>query len=368
MTAAAFASILVAAGVPASGSDGFVIGVDVDNPQRLDREQQDAVLDQLQRAQVNVIRAPLKPPWDGDDYRPAIDFIRRAYERGIKTELIVQLQYREDAQKRPPIKGRPDLWPSYPLSSADPTRFRILFEPLLNRLEDASVVLVALELGNEINSPAFNGDFSVVERQGRVFSVENLRDDRDARKIAEGYRQYIQILRVLKEIRDRSRLNRDTLIISAGLADPGPPGPRFRTRTDAAAIAGSLQYLRENGMDALVDTYGVHAYPWAKTAAKRLLELEEDTLSECRSRDHGKPCWLTEWGLPAESSACPLNDASRAATMRELIADFRQFARQGRLEGLIYYAWTDDTYGIYRCAALTESGRLALDPKPFAQP
>jgi hypothetical protein len=367
MTAVSFASILLAAEVPASGSGGFVIGVDVDNPQRLGAEQQDAVLDQLQRAQVNVIRAPLKPPWDGDDYRPAIDFIRRAYERGIKTELIVQLQYRKDARKRPAIKGQPDLWPSYPLSSADPTRFRMQFEPLLNRLEDAGVVLVAFELGNEINSPSFNGDFSVVERQGRVFSAEDLRDDRDAGKIAEGYRQYIQVLWVLKEIRDRSRLNRDIPILSAGLADPGPAGPRG-TKTDAAAIAGSLQYLREKGIDGLVDAYGVHAYPWAKTAAKRLLQLEQDTLSECRSRGHGKPCWLTEWGLPAESGACPLNDASRAATTRELLADFSRFARQGRLQGLIYYAWTDDTYGIYRCAMLTESGRLALDPKSFTRP
>lgn len=367
MSAVAFASILLAAGVPASGSAGFVIGVDLDNPQRLIAEQQDAVLDQLQRAQVDVVRAPLKPPWDGEDYGPAIDFIRKAYARGIKTELIVQLQYREDARKRPAIKGQPDLWPSYPLSSADPTRFRMHFEPLLNRLEDADIVLVALELGNEINSPAFNGDFSEVERQGRVFSADELRGDRDARKIAEGYRQYIQVLWVLKEIRDRSRLNRDTPILSAGLADPGPSGPR-RTKTDAAAIAGSLQYLRENGMDGLVDAYGVHAYPWANTAAKRLLQLEQDTLSECRARDRGKPCWLTEWGLPAESGACPLNDASRAATMRELIGDFSRFARQGRLEGLIYYAWTDDTYGIYRCAMLTESGRLALDPMPFMRP
>ena len=58
------------------------------------------MLDQLQAAGVQVIRAPLAPPWGGNDYAPAIDFIHRAYMRGIRTDLIVGLQYREGAQRR----------------------------------------------------------------------------------------------------------------------------------------------------------------------------------------------------------------------------------------------------------------------------
>jgi hypothetical protein len=49
--------------------------------------------------------------------------------------------------------------------------------------------------------------------------------------------------------------------------------------------------------------------------------------------------------------------------MRQLLADFRRFSRDGRLKGLIYYAWTDDRYGIYRCNGFTEGGRLSLDWK-----
>jgi hypothetical protein len=37
--------------------------------------------------------------------------------------------------------------------------------------------------------------------------------------------------------------------------------------------------------------------------------------------------------------------------------------REGRLKGIIYYAWTDEKYGIYRCGTLTESGRLVLDSR-----
>jgi hypothetical protein len=85
-------------------------------------------------------------------------------------------------------------------------------------------------------------------------------------------------------------------------------------------------------------------------------------LAECRSPARGKPCWLTEWGLPAVGAACDSHDSPRAAVMGDMLIDFRQYVREGRLEGLLYYAWTDDEYGIYRCGAVTDSGRVALDP------
>jgi len=46
--------------------------------------------------------------------------------------------------------------------------------------------------------------------------------------------------------------------------------------------------------------------------------------------------------------------------MREMLGDLEQFVRERRLTGLLYFAWSDGKYGIYRCSALTESGRLAL--------
>lgn len=49
------------------------------------------------------------------------------------------------------------------------------------------------------------------------------------------------------------------------------------------------------------------------------------------------------------------------ALTQEMLGYFRQFAREGRLKGLLYYAWADDKYGVYRCNRLTEAGRLALD-------
>jgi hypothetical protein len=214
-------------------------------------------------------------------------------------------------------------------------------------------------LGNEINWAGFNGDF-LIPGEGRVFGREDFDHDPEARQVTEGFRAYLRTLSVLKDLRDHSRLNRETPILSAGLADPGSAGPRPGVKSDAVTITATLRYLRENGMDALVDAYGVHTYPWAKTAAARRNQLAEDTFAECRSPAHGKPCWLTEWGLPAVGAACGSNDASRAAREQEMLGDLQQFVSQGRLNGLLYFSWDDAKYGIYRCGALTESGRLAL--------
>jgi hypothetical protein len=351
-----------AGAIAAAPGQSVVFGVNVVNPQRLNAADRERVLDQLQASGVYLIRVPLMPAWSASDYGPAIDFIHRAYMRGIKTDLIVGLEYREGAQRRPAVSDMPKMWPSFPLSAADPARFRAILEPLFGRLESMGVTFAALELGNEINWTAFNGDFPI-PGEGRVFGRDDLATDPEARQIADGFRAYLKTLRVLKDIRDHSRLNRATPIISAGLSDPGFAGPRPGSKLDAVTIGATLDYLRANGLDRLVDAYGVHTYPSPRTsAAARLGLLERDTLAECRASGDGKPCWMTEWGLPFKGAAgCSGNDPSRAALMTELIADFRQFERQGRLAALFYYAWTDEKYGLYRCGALSKAGRLALD-------
>jgi hypothetical protein len=346
-----------------------VVGVNVVKPERLNAADREKVLEQLQASGVRLIRAALSPAWRGTQYGPAIDFIHRAYLRGIKTDLIVGLQYREDAQRRPAVSDMPKMWPSFPLSAADPARFRAVFEPLFNQLEGMGVTFAALELGNEINWTVSNGDFPI-PGEGKIFGRDDLSTDPEARQVAEGFRAYLQTLRVLKDIRDHSQFNRATPIVSAGLSDPGFAGPRPGSKLDAVTIGATLDYLRANGLDRLVDAYGVHTYPSPHSrAAARLDLLERDTLAECRPSGHGKPCWLTEWGFPVESAPGRAgNDPSRATLITELVADFRQFERQGRLVALLYYAWTDDKYGLYRCGVLSKAGQLALDFQPEIEP
>jgi hypothetical protein len=90
--------------------------------------------------------------------------------------------------------------------------------PLLSKLEEKGIVLEAFEPGNEINWAGFNADFSL-PGEGRVLSIDDLKNDPEGKRIAKGYLQYIKLLEALKDIRDHSKLNQHTAIISAGLAD-----------------------------------------------------------------------------------------------------------------------------------------------------
>jgi hypothetical protein len=299
---------------------------------------------------------PLAPPWGGSDYGPAIDFIRRAHERGIKSDLVVELQYRQGSQRRPVVTDMPNMWPSYPLSNADPARFRLVFEPLFNELESLGITFAALELGNEINWAGFNGEFPI-PGEGRVFGREDLEQDPEACQVAGGYRAYLRTLTVLKDIRDHSRFNRETPILSAGLADPGSAGSRPTMKADAVTIPATLEYLRASGVDSLVDAYAVHTYPWADTTARRRASSKQ-TLSRRRVPTPRQALLADRMGLPA---LAPVS-RQRYLGPRECVhsGDFRQFVSQGRLTGLSIFPGTMANTEFIDATLLDRSGRLVF--------
>jgi hypothetical protein len=241
------------------------------------------------------------------------------------------------------------------LSQADPEKFRAYFHPLLNTLESEGIVLAGLELGNEINWSNHDlGDTGT----GRILGLGDLLHDPKGQQVAKGYLNYIKVLAVLKDIRDHSKLNQHMPIISAGLSPWDPPSPAGSTgsNNDAVSLKATLQFLRDNGADRYVDAYGIHWYPGGTwTPARRLAQLQQ-LLSQCRA---DKPCWMTEWGLPASSGkSCPVVDDKRMVIFSELRNDYRTFVRQGRLTGILLYDWQD----AYMCGSLTKSGRLAISP------
>jgi hypothetical protein len=141
-----------------------------------------------------------------------------------------------------------------------------------------------------------------------------------------------------------------------------------QSKRDAVSVEASIQFLRANGLDKLADAYGVHWYPdGAASPADRLSYLSE-SLTDCSRQ---KPCWITEWGLPVSSGkSCPVVDVKRTAIFSELRNDFRHFAQQGRLKGLLFYTWEggiqpngvadNNPYGAFICGSLTRSGQLAI--------
>jgi hypothetical protein len=324
-------------------ADEVVVGVNlVNSPDKLTPQQQDMILDSMKSAGVRVIRASIA------NNDKSLAFAQRVYAHGIKIEWFAW--------------GIPSRSGNMILSSADPDKFRTYFQPLLAKLDSMGIVLAGLELGNEINWS--NHDLGP-SGTGRVLTLEDLSNDPKGKQVAKGYLQYVKLLAVLKDIRDHSKLNQRTPIISAGSGELDA-SPKDR---DAVSLKAMIQFLRAHGMDQFVDAYGVHFYPQGNaTPAARLSSLQRD-FAECGAGGSGgKPCWLTEWGLPVHSGkSCPVNEDNRIRIFSELRSDFRQLAQEGRLKGIILYDWMGgidqvDRYGAFVCGAVTKSGRLAVAP------
>lgn len=360
--------VLSSAAIARTADASAIVGVNVVHPQYLAVDQQNEMLKNLKAAGVKVIRTGITP----DD--KSIDFARRVYAQGIRIEWITAPQFRSDAPERPyRPKEFPGMWAGPPLSYADPDRSRSYFEALFDRFESDGIQLEAVELGNEINGSAFNPEFPL-PGQGRQFGLHDLQQDPEGRQIAKGYLQYLKVLTVLKDVRDRSKLNRHTPVLSAGLAAyEAPEGPLWKgANKDMVSVNATLEFMRANGLDALVDGYAVHVYPWANgpgqadAAAGRRSRLKAYVLKQCRpsGSSEGKPCWLTEWGFKNDDTACPVEEGNQVSLVSEMRDSFLPYIRDGSLNALIYYAWIDtsENFGVFRCGALTETGRLAIAP------
>jgi hypothetical protein len=341
----------------AARAQGPAIGVNVINPYVLSVADQDAMLAEIHGTGVRVIRASITLDAKG------VDFAERAWKHGLSIEWLIY------------HFGGYDPFGQKPLSAADPEQFRKTFMPILEALEAKGITLAAFELGNEINLSGTNPEFIPRQGNARQLSLDDLDRDPEGRQVAKGFLQYLKVLAALKDVRDHSKLNRRTPITTAGLGtydQNDGPMPKW-AKGDVVGINTTLRYMRAHGLDTLVDAYGIHVYPdnheGAAISAARKAKLDKYDLAECRppGSSAGKPCWVTEWGLNNGATNCPLDDTSRARVTREMMGDFAPYARRGSLAGLVYFAWTGTpgspplSSALWRCGALSESGRAALD-------
>lgn len=323
---------------------GVVVGVNIaNNDGYLSEAFQDDEITHLAENGVKTVRVGLVA------YN--IDFIIKAYQHGISSVVIVF-----------PFRGTKS-WSDVKLSQITPQEFAEKFKPLLDKLETAGVRLAAFELGNEINTARFNGDLPD-PGSGRELRLADLNNpnDPEGQAVAKGYRAYVQVMATLKDLRDHSKLNQHTPIISGGLAQ------KLGGKQDEVNLLDAVAFFRQNGMDKLVNGYGIHVYPSGdvnRPVSARIASLDESMFAACRQG--GKPCWVTEWGFGNSDESCPLSDGIRVKLNQTMRSVFQHFASQGLLGAIIYYDWTgkpgkNDSQGIFRCGALTDAGKLALKP------
>lgn len=260
------------------------------------------------------------------------------------------------------------MWSGPALSALDPVRSAQYFQELIGKLEREGVTLAGLELENEINMAGNNPDFRL-PGEGRVLGLADLSHDTEGQQVAKGYLQYLKVLAALKQVRDNAKLNSRTPLLPTSLVDIEQEGPWPTPKPyDGVSVGATLDFMRAHGLDQLVDAYNLHTYPWGdhpgdKAAAiHRLRRLR--ALVDPLCVPGGKPCWITEWGFSYASRSCSVSEEKdHTLLVADMMDDFAQLAREGRLTGLIYYSWTGDTqFDLDRCGALSPSGRLAIAP------
>ena len=366
-----FTFLALTLGCGFASAQQVAVGVNlVNEPNKQTIPEQEATLGALQAAGVHVIRAGISAKDAG------VAFAQRAYAHGIKILWLVGVSV-DGPTWLPRPKGYIGIWSNYPgLSHADPDKFRIYVSTLLAELEAGGIVLAGFELGNEVNWS--NGDLSF-PGSGKVLNASDLADDPEGQRVAAGYLQYLKLLAVLKDVRDHSKLNRGTPVVSAGLADLDQSTAWLKSeRADAVDVDATLNFWRVHGLDRLVDGYGLHFYPsaahpgTADGAAMRLAHLRRNGLTQCQAAGSrlGKPCWITEWNFNGlNAGACPVDDTERTTLVRELMTTFTRLERDSRIKGLLFYTWQghihakeEDEDSAFRCGALTDSGRLAIAP------
>lgn len=263
------------------------------------------------------------------------------------------------------------------MSDADPEGFKQWLAPQLATLERNGVKLTAIEIGNELNSPAYNGDFNE-PGNGRVLGFDDLEKgwkawshkepitDAEASNLAKGFYVYVSILGAAKAVVHDLPLNRTTPVISFGavystdLPRPAKSPPTLGTAYGIPA-ADFIHFLRQHGLDDHVDGYGIHIYYSTPSNI-------DSALSICDGAGR-KPCWLTEWGgFSTTDVNCPLgngpgDDVNRFNLVSKVRETLKPFVSRGRLVNAMYYSWNSGG-GIYvpGCNAVTRSGKLAIAP------
>jgi hypothetical protein len=335
---------------------GCNVGVNVNSFQNFSAAEQETIVQQLVTSGAHCVRTSLRP----DDKN--LHLANELQDKGIGLVLVPGAEFAPGVQARPADAKR-NMRSALPLSAADPERSRAFYQSLFDKLDANGIVLAGVELGNEINWTDFNGDFPIPGK-GKAFTVDDLARDPEAQQIARGFLQYLKVLTALKEVRDHSKLNRQTPIISAGMAAVTGGAWQQKLGVDGVSIPATYAFMRAHGLDKLVDGYGVHYYPPEvkpgdkAAAAQRLSVLNNEIFPPGNT----KPYWLTEWGF---SSTAPSSDQdqSRARSVTEMRAYLHGLFQQGRLAGIFWYVWNEpDRSSIYRNGSLMEAGKRAIAP------
>lgn len=352
-------------------------GVNITNLNKVPEDDQKTMLKEIRKTGATHIRTSI------DNNQSGTKLAKLINETGLKIHWIARI---DDSfpknTKRAAFDANvfPRIWATPPLSKANPELFRESFSKQLKQFQSNHIEISAIELYNEINTAAFNGDFPI-PGEGRQLGLDDLEHDPIGKNIALGFRQYYELLKATREEMDKTISYRNTPLISGGLGSiEAPEGKIQGMKSDIVSLNATIDYFSKIGITQIVDGIGVHVYPWQsnsinqKTRDLQDKRLNKYILSRCEkpNSSNGKPCWITEWGFRVKSTKCPIDDGDRLARVEEFLEQLSPFIADGRVMAIYYYTWNADPtdqadnsenqLAAFLCNAATESGRAAIAP------
>ena len=339
---------------PVLAGDDFRSGVNRMNLAWRSPAEQQEILGKIAASGVTDVRLSLSRPVD-----KSIQAVKIASLLGLNILLEIQLSnksyYRPGLQPR---TGHDRIWDIHRLSDLDLQLYRSELVDAFTQIDEAGIRLSAVQPGNEINISPYNGDLRVFPAR-RVHTARSVEELTNRTAFERGLDNYVEALRVTRQVLDTTVHSREAKLVTAGLSDMRPKtadGLGYE-RLDAAEV---IELLRERGIDAIVDAYGIHIYPGNRIGAI-LAARVNDLLDFCGSGEIARPCWVTEWGIANKNQKCPVNDSKRETVFQAMRETFADLSETGQLEAVYYYDWdTHERYSIWRCGELSPAGAVAL--------
>lgn len=322
-----------------------------------DMEVQLARIQAMADAGAKWIRLTLRTP-----FAPLIEHIRKANDCGIK--VLVHLSssvpylYLPNATKRPGNNGKGGVaWDSYALSDLNLPFCQRYIRDFLLLVKKENITVTALEMFNEINWNAFNGDLPLIS--GGMFIDENTPWDNP---IYEKYRKGIEKVGKVTEV--VSKLNDEIFNGSIDVISCGQVGAFEYWKSSARnavwmakaqgvlvshaltlrLLEGSLP-MQENAENYLkyADGIGIHIYPQVTEedpdiAVKEINTIVKLHMDSCLGIDETgkeKPFWITECGFRRSTFK---NDEQRLTQFKRFMKVLDKYDRtSGRIGTVLIY-------------------------------
>jgi hypothetical protein len=343
-----------------------IVGVNRQNLARAANFQ--SVLKDIAATGVRDVRLGLGP-----SFSKTIDNISFANRSGLRVLLVVGTwlpQFAKTGATRRAVPKGTNFHSVFGLSDIDVARYETEFRLFLNRLEDAGGRVAAFQIGNEINSPGFNGDLPV-NGPGRFLTPDTFESAPEASKVEAGFRQYTEILKRTKSILDDSRYHKEAKIIAAGLTGADATAAEIsKARVTFVNFDLALDLFEKYHALEQVDGVAVHIYPFVSALdstgqSRQLLSAVQRATRLCEKAEQKKPslsCWITEWGFKAAGDGCNMGDERRFQLTHKFVAALQCLPKARHTEAAYLYDWDDDKdFSVWRCGRLLPGGDFLTD-------